>query len=208
MFTNMQEVEMEVPDVSNEVEIKQEPAEWLLQPNTPVVPLWAMGTLKCNKCEFRTKYESVLRDHREVKHISGFPSQPDVQQQNTSNIPKWAMGELKCGPCGLTTKYQTILDYHQQKEKHVMLKTSLPWDFQGSYMKKAYRNSLNKQRESEQLYQTKFNRFKGESCSTIIMKAIQSSNKNMARLQEIYSYFEKHFPSKDEERKASTENHI
>ena len=58
MFTNTQVVEMEVPEASNEVEIKQEPERWL-ETNIPVVPLWAMGSLECTRCEFRTKYKSV-----------------------------------------------------------------------------------------------------------------------------------------------------
>ena len=58
MFTNMEEMDMEVPEASNEVEIKQEPERWL-QTNFSVVPLWAMGRLECNQCEFRTKYKSV-----------------------------------------------------------------------------------------------------------------------------------------------------
>ena len=63
MFTNRQEAEMEVPEARNEVEIKQDPERWL-QTNIHGVPLWAMGRLECDQCEFRTKHKSVLRDRR------------------------------------------------------------------------------------------------------------------------------------------------
>ena len=83
---------MEVPDANNEVVIKQEHAHWL-QTYTPVVPLWALGSLECSNCEFRTKYKTVLRDHKEKKHIVGYSSSmntnvPQIRQQNASSIPK------------------------------------------------------------------------------------------------------------------------
>ena len=193
----MQEVEMEVLEASNEVEIKQEPAQWL-QKKIPVAPLWASGSLECNQCEFRTKYESILRDHRELKHKGGYPLQintnlPQIHQQNASNIPKWAMGGLKCDQCNFTTKYQTILEYHQQKEKHVIMNTFLPLQFP-CFQREIRQTS--RQREVKHPKQNKLNRLNGKTFASIIMEAIQSSKKKMPTLQEIYSYFEKHFPNK------------
>ena len=214
MFTNMEEMDMEVPEASNEVEIKQEPAPWL-QPNIPVVPLWALGILECNKCEFRTKYKSVLKDHRDVTHIGVYPTnmktqQPYIQQQqHSSSIPKWALGGLKCGRCDFTTKYQTILEYHQQKEMHVIMNTSQSWQSPGFQheIKEYYWQPLIKQREVKHPNQTKLNRFSGKSFAAMTMEAIQTSKKKMATLQEIYAYFEKHYPKKGKKQEA-TQNQI
>ena len=116
----MQEVDMKAPDASNQVEIMQEPAPWL-QTSIPVVPLWALGSLECNKWEFRTKYKSVLKDHRDVTHIGVYPTnmktqQPYIQQQHSSSIPKWALGGLKCGRCDFTTKYQIFWNTINRKK--------------------------------------------------------------------------------------------
>ena len=212
MFTNIQEMDMEVPEASNEVEIKQEPALWL-QPNIPVVPLWALGSLECNKCEFRTKYESVLKDHRELKHTYGYPTykktqQPNIQQPNSSSIPKWAIGGLKCGQCDFITKYQTILEYHQQKN-HVTMNTSPPQQSLGfqHQIKQMFKQPLMNQKEVKRPKQTKINRFNGKSFAAMIMEAIQTSEKKMATLQEIYGYLEKHYPNKGKKQEA-TRNQI
>ena len=72
MSTNMTEVDVKFSDSGEKVEVKAEPAEWFNQSNIPVIPLWAMGSKKCNSCDFSTKYESVLREHRTLKHSSGY----------------------------------------------------------------------------------------------------------------------------------------
>ena len=202
MSTNRQKAEMEVPEASNEVEIKQEPEQGL-QTNIPVVSLWAMGSLKCNHCDFRTKYKSLLTDHRDIhKHL------PQIQQQSSSSIPKWAMGGLKCGQCNFTTKYKTILEYHQQTEMHVIMNTFPPWHSPGfEHEKQTSKQPLIKQRKVKHPEQTQQKRFNGKSFASIIMKAIQSSEKKMATLQEIYSYFDKHYLHK-QKRQGATQNQI
>ena len=118
--SNMTEDDVEFSDSSEKVEVKAEPAEWFFQLNIPVVPLWAIGSMKCNSCDFRTKYESVLRDHRKLKHTSGYQAHnnkplPVLEQENASCIEKYS---LKCGLCGFTSKYKAIFDNHINKEQH------------------------------------------------------------------------------------------
>ena len=196
--------------LNNDSTISTQQSEYFHLQNISVIPMWAMGKERCNMCEFRTTFQTVLEDHIEMKHlVVEHPSTTKILQSGTV-FPFSAVGGLQCSHCNFVAKYFPILAQHQQTENHGFVYISnfslkqqkspnpVPDNSVTSYKIKKNLTAADKENVTLKRKQKLKRSSKAylNSIQVCITKAIDSSEKKMMTSKEIFKYCEKNFPEK------------
>lgn len=182
----------------------------------PVIPMWAMGKERCNMCDFRSTFQTILEDHIQMKHLV-------IEHQFTTTIipsesvfPLSAVGSLQCSQCNFAAKYLPLLAQHQQTEDHGFVDLSnLPLEqskspetvledsvtqFTNNKIKKnltlKVKSATYEVTKEINKRHNKMSKIYLDSIEVCIRKAIESSEKKMMTSPEIFKYFEKNFQEK------------